>query len=243
MRSLIRPSKFRIALCLSLFLLFLLPFSVNADVSSVTLDSATFFASSGVAIGKYASSTSVDVYIDPSNTNWMAISNSNNLITAGIGSYSGGYSIPYGSPGNTHPQINQSGMDDYIVLNVLAPDDIHSAQATLDNNDALNYRVGNQAVFFGTYQYVRAVNGAYPLYVDNFAETGTLASFFNTYGAGTYTFTLDYYNAFTDAAAHNAEYLLMDTNPAPTGVPEPTTMLLLGLGLIWSAGVRRKFEN
>jgi hypothetical protein len=53
--------------------------------------------------------------------------------------------------------------------------------------------------------------------------------------AGTYAFTLNYgaWNGFPEVLQV----------PDSSAVPEPTTMLLLGLGLVGIAGVRRKFKK
>jgi hypothetical protein len=49
--------------------------------------------------------------------------------------------------------------------------------------------------------------------------------------------TNEYWNGFTVGVQGTAAEVF------PTGVPEPATMLLLGLGLMGLAGVRRKFKN
>lgn len=170
----------------------------------------------------------IDVYIDPASTNWLALSIVNDLRT-NLPNLSG------------IPTIQSTQMDDAIYLTAAFGNNI-STRILLDDNDSQNRRIGNQAVFYGYFDSVGSFNGFTTSTYGAQAETGALTSFFDTYGAGTYTLTLQYYNKYSGTAGHSNVYLLRDIDdaPAPDPVPEPATLILFGIGMMGIPAFRRK---
>ncbi len=180
---------------------------------------------------------SVTVTIDPGVTNWIALSSSDNLVQLPTGDNN---NIPFGGT----PQINQTNTDDYIVVTVSKGSAVSSA-ITLDDNDAYNCRIGNQAVISGSYPAVRAVNcvdwskNPPVTHAANFAESGPLTGFFTANGKGDYTFKIDFANKYGTSAGHGAVWLLMDVN-----VPVTKHQISLPLPAVATPGdpLQWKFE-
>ena len=185
----------------------------------------------------------VIVNIDPSVTNWIALSYQDNL-----------YDMPTGDNGNIPPDgvpdLAQVTVDDYVMVTVSKDGTNASATIVLDDNDASNCKIGNQAVISGSYPSVRAVNcvdwskNPPVTHTDTFTEYGELTDFFANNGKGDYTFKLDFVNKFTGAAAHMSVWLLMDTNQeSPKITLEPATYPDFQLNILSGKGFTVKIRK
>ena len=189
----------------------------------------TPFSTSSAAANSVYDSATLTIFLDPANTNWMALS-IGTALTTGLPNLSG------------IPSIQSAQSDDAIQITA-NKGSTTSSQITIEDNDAFNQRVGNQAVFFESFSSVGSFNGFTTATYGGQAESGALTTFFNSQGAGTYTLTVSFFNRFSNTAGHSNVYLLRDVNQPPTGeVPEPTSLTLWGLGALGCAigGYRRR---
>lgn len=186
----------------------------------------------------------VTVNIDPAVTSWIALSYNDNLYDLATGD--NGSILPDG-----FPDLNQLGVDDYVTVTVSKGTNV-STTITLDDNDAYNCRIGNQAVISGSYPSVRAVNcvdwskNPAVVHSDTSPETGQLTDFFAANGKGDYTFRVDFWNKYLGGAAHGSVWLLMDSNqanPNPTITLEPATYPDFQLNILREQGFTVKIRK
>lgn len=137
--------------------------------------------------------------------------------------------LPTGDNGNIPPDgtldIAHPNVDDYIVVTVKKGSEVEGVW--LDRNDGYNCRAGNQAVLYGFYKSVRAVDcvdftqDPPVTHSEIFQESGELTDFFNSNGEGEYIFTFDFYNAHAPQASNGNIWLLVDVGEE-TNAPEIT---------------------
>jgi hypothetical protein len=177
----------------------------------------------GSGVG-FAYST-VSVYVDPAETNWIAWHDKTAPTNVGGKDYVGGYSW--------------IAVDDYLSLTITNPLGETMTQ-TMDWNDAWGTSSGPQAVIYGTAADAPDVE-RWNWFQSHktFDEAGLFNSFFNT--AGTYDFSFDFRNIWTMYYGMPDVYLLVDS-AAPAPVPEPATMILLGSGIGGLAVFRKKLR-
>lgn len=165
---------------------------------------------------------SFSLFIDPGKTNWIGWSGLDHVIN-----FNGAQTIE----GGISPNF---GTDDYFTLTITDPKG-HSSQAyTLDQNDKNGNCSGQQAMIFGTNTptvYRANISGQ----VTTFNENGIANSFLQGNVAGLYTLKFDFFNAWNIYSGHGNLYLLVDTF-----VPEPTTLILMSIGLIGLVLARRR---
>jgi hypothetical protein len=156
--------------------------------------------------------------LDPAAIMWLAVSNADRLLD-----------LPTGDSGNIpavpgQPVLNQPNMDDYIVVSVTGPSG-EAPSTVIDRNDAYGAALGTQSVLVGTFPRVRVVSHINwdqtpPVTTSELRpESGEFTDWFAKQGKGTYTFSFEFWNEFTDRGSHPALWLVAGTlePAAPAG--------------------------
>jgi hypothetical protein len=191
------------------------------------VDSA--FATSSSFPGAQYDLASVSTFLDPALTSWVAW---NDAATVAL-SNAGCSAFASGAAGKCLGSLG--GTDDSIQLTVVNPLSA-SLTVNLDQNTAFGNSFGQQNVIFGTASAApdairRSPSFGIPPNVTTiFNEAGAFNSIFTV--AGTYTFNFSFRNAFSIFAGHPDIYLLAEVAQPSTSIPEPATLLLVGVGLL-----------
>lgn len=203
---------------------------------------ATFPNDSSLGLGQF-DSASITIFVDPSLTNWIAWNNTPTVALGPVTASPVAFGSSPCSAGEAYAGMCLRGaMDDEVRITVTNPGSTAST-VIYDHNDGFNAPSGAQNVIFGTANaapdafrnsFVPGPSGFY-----YFDEAGAQNALFTA--AGMYAFNFSFQNTFLGGAFHPDIYLLVDSNPPPTGaVPEPITLSLFGAGLLGLGWARRR---
>jgi len=217
--------------CLAVVLPLVFIATGSADVTSHFVHEAYGYGTGQSFAGNYLN-VDKTIYVDPAVTNWIAWHNLTTPDVVGGQEYVGDYE-------------NWLGVDDKMYLTIVNPAGTSSSSRILmDDNGSYGDPSGVQAVIYGTAAEAPNVTrksfyGSWQ-YLD---EGGLFDSFFDTSGAGKYTFEFEFYDKYSGSYGIPDFYVLVDATPDP--IPEPSTLValismgLVGLAVVWRRRRRR----
>lgn len=182
-------------------------------------------ACTGAGAGPGFANATVDVFVDPAVTDWIAWHDQTLPTDVGGQDFVGSYTW--------------IAVDDYLNLTVTNPSGA-SLTVQMDYNDAFGTSTGPQAVIFGTAADAPNVERWNLSQVHKtFDEPGAFNGLFTS--AGNYTFSFSFYNIWTRNYGMPDVYLLVNT--ADQEIPEPATWFLFGSGLAALRVVRKRLSK
>jgi hypothetical protein len=167
------------------------------------------------AYGGNFKNASITVSLDPSRTNWIAWHDHTTPDIYGTREIAG--------------SNDWLGVDDYMFVTITNPAGVNTPRTRMDYNDGSGTPQGAQAVMYGSAAVAPDVKRGSRI----LDEAGLFTSFFDSSGAGDYTFRFEFWDGFYGSYRNPDIYLLVDAETVP--VPGAALLAVLGLG---GAGLR-----